>query len=104
MAAIPLTPGTGALPVDGNLTSDVLAATLMAKEALDFVRLTALTADAVNTQNLATFTSEPQQLGALTIVDHGAAAEGNCILTVTVFISGAQKQVDVYRLPLSSMR
>ena len=91
----------GTIPVAGNMSMDNLAATLTRKEQ-DFEQLTGLSIDpAVGaSRNLATFIAQDNQLGALSICASGAASQGTKVLSTTVYISGAQTKVDVYRLSL----
>ncbi len=90
----------GTIPVAGNLSMADLAATLTRNEQA-FTRLTTLTVDTRggSPQNLATFVNDDDQLGKLAIVAKGAASQGTKILSPTVYISGAETDVDVYRLP-----
>ena len=90
----------GTLPVSGSLTLEVLASTLTKYEQ-DFAQLTALSVDtaAGSQRNLATFITQDNQLGALAIVASGAASQGTKVLSTTIYISGTQTKVDVYRLP-----
>ena len=91
----------GTIPVAGNLTLDGLAATLTSEEQLGFEQLTALSVDTSAQRNLATFINQTGSLGELSITASGAESAGTKILTATVYISGAQTSIDVYRLPLN---
>ncbi|MGD0831889.1 MAG: hypothetical protein ABR907_13155 [Terracidiphilus sp.] len=93
----------GTLPVSGSLTMESLAATLTKYEQ-DFAQLIALDVDtaAGSKGNLATFKAQDNQLGALAIVASGASSTGTKILSPTVYISGTQTKIDVYRLDLKS--
>ncbi len=89
----------GTFPVSGDLTKEQLAATLTRREQLAFERVTALTIDTKQVRNLVTTVTEPQQLGAIAIVDAGSPSPGTKILSTTAYISGSQTKVDMYRLP-----
>jgi hypothetical protein len=93
----------GTIPVPGNLSMEDLADILTRNEQ-DFTQLTALTIDtaAGSTGNLATFVAQDNQLGILTICASGASSSGTKILSATVYISGTQTKIDVYRLALGS--
>ena len=88
----------GTIPVAGNLSMSVLAATLTRNEQ-DFSRLTALTIDTANQRNLATFVEDDSDLGELSICAIGAVSSGQKILSATAYINGTQEKIDVYRLP-----
>jgi hypothetical protein len=90
----------GTSPVSGDLPMDGLAATLTAEELGQFEQLTALAVDPASARNLATFISQPTQLGELSICASGAASPGTKILSTTAYISGKQAKIDVYRLAL----
>jgi hypothetical protein len=91
----------GTIPAGGNLTMENLAASLTNEEKLGFEQLTALTADAAATRNLATFINQDTTLGALAVVASGAASQGTKVLSTTIYIGGTMTAVDVYRLPLT---
>ncbi len=91
----------GQSPVSGALTEQTLASTLSGNEQLMLEQLTGLSFDPNKVGNLATFISQPNiTLGLLAIVDKGATSPGTKIIAAaTVYIQGAKKDVDVYRLP-----
>jgi len=90
----------GTIPVAGNLTMENLAGTLTSEEQLGFEQLTVLVADKSASRNLATFINQPAKLGALAICASGTPSAGTKVLSASIYVSGAQTQVDVYRLPL----
>lgn len=92
----------GTIPVAGNLTLEILAATLTRNEQ-DFAQLTVLAIDpgAGANRNLATFIAQYNQLGELAICASGAVSQGAKLLSATVLINNVETQVDVYRLPLA---
>jgi hypothetical protein len=90
----------GTIPVAGNLTMENLAATLTSEEQLGFVQLTGLAADTNAIRNLAIFINQPTNLGPLAICASGIPSAGTKVLSTSVYVSGAQTQVDIYRLPL----
>jgi hypothetical protein len=66
------------------------------------VQVTGLAINPMQVGNLVTTISQPNQLGTLTLVATGAAATGTRIFSaITVYISGVQTVVDVYRGPLA---
>ena len=88
----------GTAPVSGDLTNQQLAATLTRREQLAFERVTALTIDTTQARNLVTTVSEPQQLGAISIVAAGTPSQGTKVLSTTAYISGSKTNIDLYRL------
>jgi hypothetical protein len=90
----------GTVPVAGNLTMVNLAATLTSNEQLNFEQLTGLAVDPAAARNLATFISQPAQLGGLAICASGASQTGTKVISTTAYVSGTQTKIDVYRLPL----
>jgi hypothetical protein len=92
----------GTSPVSGDLSMDNLAATLTGEEQSQFEQLTALVVDPAVARNLATFISQPKQLGELSICASGAASTGTKLLSTTAYVSGKQTKIDVYRLPLGN--
>lgn len=93
----------GTVPQPGNLSMSDLADHLTQKEQLNITQLTALTVDpAAGVQrNLATFIQQPNQLGALSICQQGAASSGTKLFSTTAYISGTKTDIDVYRLQLA---
>ncbi len=89
----------GTVPVSGDFTMQKLADTLTRHEQLADERITALTIDTTQARNLVTSVSEPQQLGAISIVAAGAPSHGTKVLSTTAYISGTKTQIDLYRLP-----
>jgi hypothetical protein len=89
----------GTIPVSADLTLETLAATLTRREQLAFEQVTVLSIDPTEVRNLVTTVTQPQQLGALSIVAAGTTSPGTKILSSTVYISGVKTNIDLYRLP-----
>lgn len=93
----------GTVPVPGDLSMEVLAATLTKNEQ-DFTQLTALAVDPTPgvKGNRATFVAQENELGALSICASGTSSTGTLVFSaVTVYVGGALTKIDVYRLPIA---
>jgi hypothetical protein len=90
----------GTIPVSGELTMENLAATLTRREQLDLEQVTKLVIDTTQPRNLVTTVSQPNQLGSINICAAGGTNDGTKMFSTTAYICGAQKKIDLYRLPL----
>jgi len=90
----------GTVPISGDLSMADLADRLIKQEQLGFQQVTALAKDTTQVRNLMTTVSQPNQLGALTIVAAGGASPGTKVLSANVYISGTATDIDLYRQPL----
>jgi hypothetical protein len=88
--------------IAGNLTMEILASTLSAREQRMNELLTALKVDPAGVNNLADFADnqQPVQQGQLTICAAGAASKGAKVLSTTAYVSSKRTAIDVYRLPV----
>jgi hypothetical protein len=77
-----------------------LAATLTRREQLDLEQVTKLVIDTTQPRNLVTTVSQPKQLGSINICAAGGTNDGTKMFSTTAYICGAQKKIDLYRLPL----
>ena len=91
----------GTIPVDGNMTAQALGDALTRHEQTMFEQVTGLTIDTTQARNLVTTVSTDASLGVLSVCAAGGESPGTKVLSTTVYISGTQTEVDLYRLPLS---
>jgi len=90
----------GTIPISGNLSMADLGDRLTEQEQLGFQQVTGLAMDTNHVRNLVTAESQPNQLGALTVVAQGAASTGTKVLSTKAYVSGTATDIDLYRQPV----